>query len=104
MASPTVQIQITAQVSEAQKSVLTQDAVVFLRKLAATFEGRRQELLALRRERQARIDRGELPDFLPETSGVRQAEWSVASIPADLMDRRVEITGPVDRKMIINAL
>ena len=56
MASPTVQIQITAQVSEAQKSVLTEDAVVFLRKLASTFEGRRQELLALRRERQARTD------------------------------------------------
>jgi len=104
MASPIVEIQITAPVSEAHKSVLTPDAVTFLKKLAATFEGRRQELLAKRRERQAKIDKGELPDFLPETANIRKAEWSVASIPADLMDRRVEITGPVDRKMIINAL
>jgi malate synthase len=104
MASPIVEIQITAPVSEAHKSVLTADAVAFLKKLSSAFEGRRQELLAKRRERQARIDKGELPDFLPETANIRKADWSVASIPADLMDRRVEITGPVDRKMIINAL
>ncbi len=104
MASPTVQIQVTAPVSDAQKTVLTDAAVEFLKKLSSTFEGRRQELLAKRRERQARIDKGELPDFLPETAKIRNSEWSVASIPADLMDRRVEITGPVDRKMIINAL
>src|SRR5216683_8089408 len=104
MASPMVQIQVTVPVSEAHKTVLTTEAVAFLKKLASEFEGRRQQLLAQRRERQARIDRGELPDFLPETESVRKAEWSVASIPKDLMDRRVEITGPVDRKMIINAL
>src|ERR1700688_3264661 len=104
MASPTIEIQITAPVSDAHKSVLTPDAVAFLKKLSSTFEERRQQCLAQRREKQARIDKGELPDFLPETASVRKADWSVASIPKDLMDRRVEITGPVDRKMIINAL
>jgi malate synthase len=104
MASPMVQIQVTAPVSDTHKTVLTDEAVAFLKKLSSEFEGRRQQLLAQRRERQARIDRGELPDFLPETANIRKAEWSVASIPKDLMDRRVEITGPVDRKMIINAL
>ena len=104
MASPMVQIQVTAPVSGAHKTVLTEEAVAFLKKLSSTFEERRQQCLAQRRERQARIDRGEMPDFLPETANIRNSEWSVASIPKDLMDRRVEITGPVDRKMIINAL
>src|SRR3984957_16280340 len=104
MASPIVEIQITAPVSDAHKTVLTADAVAFLKKLSSTFEGRRQELLTKRHERQARIDKGELPDFLPETANIRKADWSIASIPADILDRRVEITGPVDRKMIINAL
>jgi malate synthase len=104
MASPMVQIQITAPVSDAHKSVLSTEAVAFLKKLSSTFEERRLQCLAQRRERQTRINLGELPDFLPETAGVRKAEWSVASIPKDLLDRRVEITGPVDRKMIINAL
>jgi len=104
MASPMLQIHITAPVSDAHKTVLTEEAVAFLKKLDSEFEGRRQQLLAQRRDRQAKLDRGELPDFLPETASIRKAEWSVASIPADLMDRRVEITGPVDRKMIINAL
>jgi malate synthase len=72
--------------------------------LAAAFEPRRQALLARRVERQRRLDAGELPNFLPETRGLREASWTVAPIPADLADRRVEITGPVDRKMIINAL
>ncbi len=104
MASPMIQIQITAPVSDAHKTVLTTEAVAFLKKLSSEFEPRRKQCLALRHERQARLDRGEWPDFLPETEHIRKAEWSVASIPADLMDRRVEITGPVDRKMIINAL
>src|SRR5205807_9830853 len=63
-----------------------------------------QELLARRVARQRRLDAGERPDFLPETRSVREADWTVAPIPADLLDRRVEITGPVDRKMVINAL
>lgn len=87
-----------------QGQVLTPEAVRFLEQLAHRFEPRRLELLRAREDRQARVDLGELPDFLPETQAIRDAEWTVASIPADLQDRRVEITGPVDRKMIINAL
>jgi malate synthase len=68
------------------------------------FEPRRRELLAARAERQARLDAGELPDFLPETAHVRAGDWRIAPVPAGLRDRRVEITGPVDRKMVINAL
>lgn len=69
-----------------------------------SFNERRKKLLAERQKRQQAFDRGELPDFLPETEHIRHSEWKVAPIPADLQDRRVEITGPVDRKMIINAL
>ena len=84
--------------------VLTPEASAFLTKLARRFEPRRQDLLARRAERQKKIDAGQLPDFLPETAHLRKDEWKVAPIPPDLQDRRVEITGPVDRKMIINAL
>ena len=84
--------------------ILTAEACAFLATLARACEPRRQELLARRVERQHRIAAGELPDFLPETQHIRSAAWTVAPIPADLTDRRVEITGPVDRKMIINAL
>lgn len=84
--------------------ILTTDALKFLTTLARACEPRRQELLARRVERQRRLTAGELPDFLRETRAVREADWTVAPIPADLADRRVEITGPVDRKMIINAL
>ncbi|MBL8223871.1 MAG: hypothetical protein JNM50_00965, partial [Chromatiales bacterium] len=68
------------------------------------FEGRRQELLAARARRQQAIAAGERPDFLAATAAVRAADWRIAPVPADLLDRRVEITGPVDRKMIVNAL
>jgi malate synthase len=87
-----------------ETTILTADARAFLLKLAARFEPRRQELLARRRTVQEEIDHGKFPDFLPETAGIRQGDWKVAPIPKDLCDRRVEITGPVDRKMIINAL
>src|SRR5437660_51566 len=87
-----------------EAGILTSEARAFLSKLAARFEPRRQELLARRRTVQQDIDNGKLPDFLPETAGIRQSDWKVAPIPKDLRDRRVEITGPVDRKMIINAL
>ncbi len=97
-------IQITKPVSGPGAEILTPDALDFLASLAAQFEDRRQELLARRRVRQTEIDAGTFPDFLPETAAIRAAEWTVAPIPADLLDRRVEITGPVDRKMIINAL
>jgi malate synthase len=84
--------------------VLTPDALDFLARLHREFEPRRQEILAARRERQARIDAGDRLDFLAETADVRAADWSVALAPADLDDRRVEITGPAEAKMVINAL
>ncbi len=97
-------IEIKAPVNDSQAEILTPEALRFLAGLAGEFDARRLELLARRKARQAEIDAGKFPDFLPETAEIRAAEWTVAPIPADLMDRRVEITGPVDRKMIINAL
>ena len=88
----------------AQASVLGSQALAFLADLHRHFDARRRELLEARRQRQARFDAGELPDFLAETRAIRDGDWKVAPIPAALQDRRVEITGPVDRKMIINAL
>src|SRR3954449_10420178 len=97
-------LQIEAPHVEGAESVLTPEALEFLVDLERRFRSERARLLALRAERQARLDAGELPDFLHETSAIRNAEWEVAPIPADLQDRRVEITGPVDRKMVVNAL
>src|SRR5580700_7387923 len=90
--------------NQPETRVLTAEAQAFLRKLAARFEPRRQQLLARRRTVQQAIDNGKFPDFLPETAEIRKGDWKVAPIPKDLEDRRVEITGPVERKMIINAL
>jgi malate synthase len=90
--------------NEIETAILSPEARAFLLKLAGRFEPRRQELLARRRTVQRDINHGRFPDFLPETATIRQSEWKVAPIPKDLVDRRVEITGPVDRKMIINAL
>jgi len=84
--------------------ILTPEACAFLAGLFQEFEPRRQGLLRSRDERQAELDGGVLPDFLASTQSVREAPWKVAPIPADLLDRRTEITGPVDRKMVINAL
>ncbi|MCP5432028.1 MAG: malate synthase A [Alphaproteobacteria bacterium] len=84
--------------------VLTPEALGLLVELHRAFDKRRLALLAARQARQARIDKGELPDFLPETRSVREGDWKVAPIPPALQDRRVEITGPTDRKMMINAL
>ena len=84
--------------------ILTPQATRFLTRLAREFEPRRNKLLKLREVRQRKIDAGALPGFLPETAHIRETEWKVAPIPQDLLDRRVEITGPVERKMIINAL
>ena len=97
-------IQINGPVEGRAVEVLTPEALAFVADLHRRFDARRRELLAARTARQARFDAGELPDFLPETAELRAADWTVAPIPADLRDRRVEITGPVDRKMIINAL
>ena len=87
-----------------ENDVLTREAVAFVEMLHREFNARRKQLLAARQERKKRLDAGELPDFLPETREIRESDWTVAPIPNDLLDRRVEITGPVDRKMIINAL
>ncbi|MDH3194367.1 MAG: malate synthase A, partial [Acidimicrobiia bacterium] len=84
--------------------ILTEEALAFVADLHRRFNGRRLELLAERDRRQAAIDGGELPDFLAGTVGVRHGDWVVAPPPPDLEDRRVEITGPVERKMMINAL
>jgi len=85
-------------------TILTREALEFVVELARKFGPRVEDLLARRVERQKEIDAGKLPDYLPETRAIREREWHVTSIPADLQDRRVEITGPTDRKMIINAL
>lgn len=84
--------------------VLTPQALAFLEALERRFGARRRELLSLRKARQVRFDGGELPDFLPETKSIRNGHWEVDPVPAVLLDRSVEITGPVDRKMMINAL
>ena len=88
----------------ASERVLTADALAFVAALEREFRGRRMEILAARAERQARLDARKRPDFLAETAAVRESEWSVAIAPADLLDRRVEITGPAEPKMMINAL
>ncbi|MFN0041441.1 MAG: malate synthase A [Burkholderiales bacterium] len=85
-------------------TILTSEALTFLASLHRNFNSRRLELLSRRMARQKEIDAGKLPDFLPETKYVRETAWEVASVPRDLQDRRVEITGPTDRKMVINAL
>src|SRR6185295_6806118 len=101
---PAPGVEITGPMGEGYGEILSADALAFIADLQRTFNARRLELLAKRQERKKRIDAGEMPDFLPETRKVRDSDWTVAPIPADLRDRRVEITGPVDRKMVINAL
>ena len=93
-----------ASTSQIETDILTPEARAFLLKLSSRFEPRRQELLGRRTSVQKDIDHGKLPDFLTETAAIREGAWKVAATPKDLLDRRVEITGPVDRKMIINAL
>jgi len=97
-------MEILAPVSPEFAQILTPNALAFLAKLERTFRQTRANLLQARAERQARLDAGERPDFLPETAHIRAGDWVIAPTPPDLQDRRVEITGPVDRKMIINAL
>src|SRR5262249_47450399 len=89
---------------EGGEKVLSRDALGFLENLCRQFNPRREELLAARAERQKAFDRGEMPDFLPSTKAIRGGDWKVASTPKDLQKRHVEITGPVERKMLINAL
>ena len=96
-------IQINAPIHPGFEHVLTADALALVTKLHRAFEAQRQALLAARTARQARIDAGEMPDFLPETKAIRAGDWRIAPLPAALHRRRTEITGPVERKMIINA-
>jgi len=107
MASPHLQrsgVSIDLPIPPECEEVLSPEAVEFVVELHHKFNGRRKELLDQRVRRQEAIDGGQLPDFLPETESIRKSDYTVAPIPQDLMDRRVEITGPVDRKMVINAL
>jgi malate synthase len=97
-------IELRALVPTEAAEILTPEALQFVAELERLTRAGRQQILAARVERQARLDAGEMPDFLPETAGIRAADWKIAPIPADLQDRRVEITGPVERKMVINAL
>jgi malate synthase len=95
---------ITGRVTPEYAEILSPEALELVAQLHRAFNTRRHDLLARRHARQAELDAGKLPDFLPETAEVRAGDWKIASFPAQLSDRRVEITGPVERKMIINAL
>jgi malate synthase len=97
-------IAIAGRITPEYAQILTPEAMAFVAKLQRAFGGRRDELLARRAQRQAEFDAGKLPDFLPATRAVREGDWTCAPVGADITDRRVEITGPVDRKMIVNAL
>ena len=97
-------ITVSGRMTPEFAQILTPEALEFVARLHREFESRRQDLLARRAARQEEFDRGKLPDFLAETKKIRDADWRVVSQPKDMLDRRVEITGPTDRKMVINAL
>ncbi len=97
-------LEIVAPVKPEYKAILTAEALDFVGDLVRMFRPRIEQALARRAERQKFFDNGGLPDFLPETKHIREGDWKIRGIPEDLLDRRVEITGPVDRKMVINAL
>src|SRR5438034_1714695 len=97
-------IQLRGELAPAFPEIVSPEALAFVAKLQRAFGNRREECLKRRQDRQAALDRGEALDFLPETKSTGESDWRCAPIPADLRDRRVEITGPTDRKMVINAL
>src|ERR1700722_8642449 len=97
-------VEINAKSTGRHDEILSAEALAFIAGLHRRFNRRRLELLVRRLGRQEDFDAGKLPDFLPDTKSIREADWKVAKIPADLLDRRGEITWPVDRKMIVNAL
>jgi malate synthase len=97
-------VEVRGPIEGRASEILSDDALAFVAGLHRRFDGRRRELLSARAARQARLDAGELPGFLPETRAIREGDWSISPVPAPLQDRRTEITGPVDRKMVINAL
>jgi malate synthase len=101
----TTGLEVVGSIAAPYQAVLSEEALDFLEGLHRRFESRRQQLLAMRRERQQDLNRGMLPDFLPQTAAVRSNGWRISPLPAELADRRVEITAPAnDRKMVINAL
>src|SRR5437667_8538565 len=97
-------VKVHGPVSEEQTEILSPEALVFFSTLHREFNGRRVRLLRQRELRQQALERGETPGWLAETRAIREGQWQVLPVPEDLQDRRVEITGPVDRKMVINAL
>jgi malate synthase len=97
-------VEVLGPVSDGFEQILTTGALTFLAELERRFGDERRRLLERRKQIDARLQSGWLPDFLPETREIRESDWTIAPIPDDLEDRRVEITGPVDRKMIVNAL
>ncbi|EGQ8926404.1 malate synthase A [Vibrio parahaemolyticus] len=97
-------LEVIGALAPEHQAIFPVEAQTFLSLLCEKFAGRVEELLEAREEKQARIDAGELPDFLPDTQDIREGSWKILGIPQDLQDRRVEITGPTDRKMVINAL
>src|SRR6476620_2296991 len=97
-------VELRGTLTSDHSEILSPEALNFFVQLQREFNPRRLELLAQRKTRQEALDRGEMPGFLQETQSIPEREWQVGPVPADLQDRRVEITGPVDRKMVINAL
>src|SRR6266513_164487 len=97
-------VEVLGKIMPALSEILTPEALAFVAKLQRQFGTRRKQCLERRQERQRRLDQGEGLDFLPETKQIREGDWKCAPIPSDIQDRRVEITGPTDRKMVINAL
>ncbi len=97
-------VDIKGAVKPGYDRVLTAEALAFVAALAREFEPRRRQLMEWREHRQQALDQGALPDFLPETVDIREGDWTIRGIPQDLLDRRVEITGPTSRKMVVNAL
>ncbi|MCA8895756.1 MAG: hypothetical protein KDA48_10910, partial [Amphiplicatus sp.] len=95
-------LEFLGEITPADEGILTEDACRFVCELVDAFAERRTSLLAARKAWQAKIDAGGLPDFRADTKSVREGDWKVGPLPSALLDRRVEITGPVDRKMIIN--
>ncbi|MHA1164998.1 MAG: malate synthase A, partial [Alphaproteobacteria bacterium] len=97
-------LEITGVIKPGYEQVLTKDALQFVAGIARKFDATRRELLAARGTRQAEWDAGALPDFLPGTKDIREGDWKIAGVPDDLQKRWVELTGPTERKMVINAL
>src|SRR6266481_87375 len=97
-------VELRGELAPAFPEIVSPEALAFVAKLQRAFRNCREECLKRRQDRQAALDRGEALDFLPETKSIREGDWTCAPIPNDLRDRRVEITGPTDRKMVINAL